>query len=151
MTARATMRQRPTAYHSVSNIERPKHGGSIADSGNCVFRCHSDTTDAPLRAMLRALAEGQELMEFQCYYCGGNAYRRLRKQPHTVECLKCGRSSKFGGPDDPGFVCPRCGTRSFMVVPGSHPMQVECLKCGTVAPFYAEDDDSPAQPTKGGN
>ena len=41
------MRQTPTAYHSISNIERPKHGGSIPDSGNYVFRCHSNTTGAP--------------------------------------------------------------------------------------------------------
>ena len=47
MTARMAIRQTTTAYHSVSSIERPKHGGSIPDSGNCVFRCHSDTTGAP--------------------------------------------------------------------------------------------------------
>jgi hypothetical protein len=78
-------------------------------------------------------------MEFWCYYCGGKAYRWLRQQPHTVECLECGRSSKFGGPDDPGFVCPKCGARSFMVVPDVTPMQVECLKCETVAPFMPEE------------
>ena len=50
MTAKAAMRQTPTAYHRVSNIERPKHAGSIPDSGICVFRCYSDTTGAPLRA-----------------------------------------------------------------------------------------------------
>ena len=34
------------------------------------------------------------------------------------------------------FVCPKCGSRSFMVVPGE-PMQVECLKCGTVVRLVA--------------
>jgi hypothetical protein len=47
MTAKAAMRQMPTAHHSASNITRPKHGRRIADSGDCVFRCHSATTGAP--------------------------------------------------------------------------------------------------------
>src|SRR5882724_5703047 len=34
------------------------------------------------------------------------------------------------------FICPKCGSRSFMVLHGE-PLQVECLKCGTVAPFSA--------------
>jgi Zn finger protein HypA/HybF involved in hydrogenase expression len=71
-------------------------------------------------------------MLFQCYYCGGTKYRVLR-QPHMVECLTCGRSSKFGEPDVLG--CPKCGGPSFSVVPGSDPQQVECLRCGTVSPF----------------
>ena len=34
------------------------------------------------------------------------------------------------------FVCPTCGSRSFLVLHGE-PMEVKCLKCGTVAPFSA--------------
>jgi Zn finger protein HypA/HybF involved in hydrogenase expression len=79
-------------------------------------------------------------MQFRCYYCGGNSYHVMLGDPHTVLCLSCGRSSKFGGRFDPGFVCPKCGTRSFMVVSGSDPMQVECLKCGSVAPFAPEEE-----------
>jgi uncharacterized Zn finger protein len=71
-------------------------------------------------------------MQFQCYYCGGTTYRVLR-EPKTVECLKCGRSSKLGKPEF--FSCPKCGAQSFMVIPDSDPMKVECLRCGTVAPF----------------
>ena len=77
-------------------------------------------------------------MQFRCYYCGGNAYHVMLAEPNTALCLKCGRSSKFGGPDDPGFMCPKCGARSFSVIPGVIPMQVECLKCGTMAPFNLE-------------
>ena len=32
--------------------------------------------------------------QFRCYHCGGNAFRAL-KQPDTVECLQCGRSSRY--------------------------------------------------------
>jgi len=70
------MRLMPTPYHSVSNIEGPKHGGSIPDSGNNVFRCHSDTTGAPLRAMRSGSALGTH---------------EAGIGPMQVECLSAGR------------------------------------------------------------
>jgi len=71
-------------------------------------------------------------MQFRCYYCGATNFRDL-KEPGTVECLTCGRSSKLGKPEP--FACPKCGSQSFMVIPDSDPMEVECLRCEAVSPF----------------
>ena len=71
-------------------------------------------------------------MQFRCFYCGATNFRDL-KEPGSVECLTCGRSSKLGKPQ--AFACPKCGLRSFMVIPGSDPMEVECLRCEAVSPF----------------
>lgn len=71
-------------------------------------------------------------MQFRCYFCGTTKMRDLR-EPGTVECLKCGRSSRLGKPE--AFACPKCDSQSFMVFPGSDPLEVECLKCEAVSPF----------------
>jgi hypothetical protein len=53
-----------------------------------------------------AVADSQHVQAWQCYHCGGSAYRPLKavqNTPRTVECLDCGRSSAFAltGDGDP--------------------------------------------------
>jgi transcription elongation factor Elf1 len=79
----------------------------------------------------RQLSGEKDAMQFRCYYCGATNLRDL-EEPGTVECLACGRSSKL---KPEVFACPKCGSQSFMVIPGSDPVEVECLKCEMVSPF----------------
>jgi len=82
--------------------------------------------------LYRFVLAQENAMQFRCCYCGATKFRDLQ-EPGSVECLACGRTSMLGKPE--AFACPNCGSRSFMIVPGSDPMEVECLKCETVSPF----------------
>ena len=66
MTTNTAMKQTAVAYHSVSNITRPKHLGSPPDSDNYCSACHSYTTGARHRrtSLIRELDVGQFVVFF---------------------------------------------------------------------------------------